>query len=51
LDFVEKVGISTLHSLDLADETAVELPVDNRFPRTVIKSVLVEEVKSMAFWT
>ncbi|KAL5335154.1 polymerase/histidinol phosphatase-like protein [Aspergillus crustosus] len=50
VEFVEKVGIPMLHYLDLADEAAVEKPVDSRFPRTVVKSVPVEEVKNMPFW-
>ncbi|KAL2832448.1 polymerase/histidinol phosphatase-like protein [Aspergillus cavernicola] len=48
LEFVDKVGISTLHHLDLADG---ETPADERFPRTVVRSVSVEEVKKMRFWT
>ncbi|CEL02362.1 Putative Histidinol-phosphatase [Aspergillus calidoustus] len=49
LEFVDKVGISTLHYLDLADgETST--PVDPRFPRTVVRSVAVNEVKEMDFW-
>ncbi|KAL2796455.1 polymerase/histidinol phosphatase-like protein [Aspergillus keveii] len=49
LEFVDKVGISTLHYLDLADGEA-DTPVDPRFPRTVVRSVAVNEVKEMAFW-
>ncbi|GAB1209511.1 hypothetical protein APSETT445_008290 [Aspergillus pseudonomiae] len=46
LAFVEAVGISTLHYLDLADEPAV----DDRFPRTQIRSISLEEMKTLAFW-
>ncbi|KAI9367024.1 Polymerase/histidinol phosphatase-like protein [Aspergillus egyptiacus] len=48
LEFVDKVGISTLHYLDLADG---KTPLDARFPRTVVRSVSVEEVKKMDFWS
>jgi histidinol-phosphatase (PHP family) len=47
LAFIDKVGILTLHYLSLADG---ESPVDSRFPHTVVRSVSVEEVKTMAFW-
>ncbi|KAE8365502.1 Polymerase/histidinol phosphatase-like protein [Aspergillus caelatus] len=46
LAFVEDVGILTLHYLDLADEPAV----DERFPRTQIRSIPLEELKKLAFW-
>lgn len=46
LAFVENVGISTLHYLDLADEPAV----DERFPRTQIRSIPLQELRKLAFW-
>lgn len=46
LAFMEKAGISTLHYLELGDEPAV----DERFPRTQIRSINVSELKKMSFW-
>lgn len=43
---MEKAGISTLHYLELGDEPAV----DERFPRTQIRSINVSELKKMSFW-
>ncbi|KAL4976585.1 polymerase/histidinol phosphatase-like protein [Aspergillus desertorum] len=51
LEFIEKkTDIRTLHYLDLGSESETQNPVDSRFPRTVVKSVSVEEMKNMAFW-
>ncbi|KAL4889555.1 histidinol phosphate phosphatase H [Aspergillus ambiguus] len=49
LAFMEKVGISTLHYLQLAGdgETAA---VDARFPRTRIRAMDLAEIKTQAFW-
>ncbi|GAQ07694.1 probable histidinol-phosphatase [Aspergillus lentulus] len=46
LAFMEKAGISTLHYLELGDEPAV----DERFPRTQIRSIHVDELKKLPFW-
>ncbi|KAH8430269.1 histidinol-phosphatase [Aspergillus melleus] len=46
LEFIERVGISTLHYLELAERAAV----DERFPRTQVRSISVKEVKQEAFW-
>ncbi|PYI12033.1 histidinol phosphate phosphatase H [Aspergillus sclerotiicarbonarius CBS 121057] len=48
LPFMEQVGISTVHYLELGEGDAA---VDQRFPRTQIQSVALAEVKEMAFWT
>jgi histidinol-phosphatase (PHP family) len=51
LEFIEtKTDIKTLYYLDLGSEPETQTPVDSRYPRTVVKSVSVEEVKKMAFW-
>ena len=44
LAFVEKVGISTLHYLQLSDGAS---GADSRFPRTQIASIGVEETKKL----
>ncbi|RAK95457.1 histidinol-phosphatase [Aspergillus ibericus CBS 121593] len=48
LPFMEQVGISTVHYLELGEGDAA---VDQRFPRTQIQSVTLAEMKAMAFWT
>ncbi|GKZ35172.1 histidinolphosphatase [Aspergillus brasiliensis] len=49
--FMEQVGMSRIHYLELAKEDDDSAPVvDARFPRTQIKSVTLEEVKNMPFW-
>lgn len=50
LDFIEKTGIATLYYLDLRAEGETQPAVDSRFPHTLIKSVSVDEMKSMSFW-
>ncbi|PLB37344.1 histidinol-phosphatase [Aspergillus candidus] len=45
LAFVEQVGIAKLHYLALGDEG-----VDARFPRTCVREVSVEELKTRPFW-
>ncbi|KAF9892225.1 histidinolphosphatase [Aspergillus nanangensis] len=50
LGFMEQTGIETLHYLDLADEEDEEAAVDDRFPRTRIRSMELAEVKRMGFW-
>ncbi|KAI9933463.1 histidinolphosphatase [Aspergillus wentii] len=47
LAFIEKVGISTLHYLELSDATPA---MDERFPRTQVRSIQTEELKTMSFW-
>jgi histidinol-phosphatase (PHP family) len=46
LTFVEDMGISTLHYLDLGDGPAV----DERFPGTQIRSIELGELKNLPFW-
>lgn len=50
LDFVETVGISTLHYLQLSETDAdTASSVDGRFPRTQVASIGVADAK--ALWT
>ncbi|KAE8348133.1 histidinol phosphate phosphatase H, partial [Aspergillus coremiiformis] len=46
LAFVDDVGIETVHYLDVGDGP----PVDERFPRTQVRSMTLEEVKQLDFW-
>jgi histidinol-phosphatase (PHP family) len=46
LAFMEKAGILTLHYLELGDGPAV----DERFARTQIRSIHMDELKKMSFW-
>lgn len=48
LDFIDQVGILTIHYLDLS--TAEETGTDSRFPRTQIRSISVAELKKLPFW-
>jgi histidinol-phosphatase (PHP family) len=43
---MEKAGISSLHYLELGDGPVV----DERFPRTQIRSIHIDELKKMSFW-
>ncbi|OJJ46478.1 hypothetical protein ASPZODRAFT_166724 [Penicilliopsis zonata CBS 506.65] len=51
VDFLDTVGIKTLHHLQLADATSQSAVIDSRFPRTEICSTSVEELRKMAFFT
>lgn len=50
LDFVDRVGITVIHYLDLDLSGGEPIP-DSRFPSTRIRSVSVEELKGATFWT
>lgn len=47
LGFVDRVGITTLHYLDISKEDKVP---DSRFPKTRVRSVSVQEMSKAAFW-
>lgn len=50
LDFVETVGISTLHYLQLSEtDTDTASSPDDRFPRTLVASIGVADAR--ALWT
>ncbi|KAE8376125.1 Polymerase/histidinol phosphatase-like protein [Aspergillus bertholletiae] len=49
LDYVEEQGIPKLYFLELAPEGTNE-GLDPRFPRTLVNSCSLEEVKKMAYW-
>lgn len=48
-DFIDQVGISTLHYLDLS--TTEETGPDSRFPRTQMRAISVEEMRTLPFWS
>jgi len=50
LEFLDKLGISTLHYLQVGEPLAQSTVPDARFPRTQIAAISVEDVKQMAFW-
>ena len=52
LTFLDIVGITTVHYLELLDDapSAASTVMDDRFPRTQIRSIQVEEMKSLTFW-
>ena len=50
LDFMQKVGISTVHYLDLAGEGEDSAVVDARFPRTRIRAMELAELQAKDFW-
>jgi histidinol-phosphatase (PHP family) len=52
LEFLDGVGVKSLHYLSLVGEEGGDvMPApDERFPRTRIAAVSMEEVKEMAFW-
>ncbi|KAJ5480878.1 hypothetical protein N7539_006772 [Penicillium diatomitis] len=52
LGFLNEVGVKELHYLSLVGEEGGDLTSapDDRFPRTRIAAVSMEEVKQMAFW-
>lgn len=45
LPFLDQVGISTLHYLQLSDEAS---GADRRFPRTQVESIGVDQVKALS---
>lgn len=48
LDFLDRVGITVIHYLDLSEEG---MAPDSRFPSTRIRSLPVEELKKKSFWS
>jgi histidinol-phosphatase (PHP family) len=50
LNFVEFIGIPTLHYLDLSTDSDVSEVLDDRFPRTQTRSISLSEVKQLPFW-
>lgn len=52
LEFLDGLGVDRLHYLSLVGEEGGDLSPapDERFPRTRIAAVSMEEVKQMAFW-
>jgi len=50
LNFMEFVGISTLHYLELSTDSGVSEVLDDRFPWIQIRSISLSEVKQLPFW-
>ncbi|KAJ5902737.1 hypothetical protein N7495_003265 [Penicillium taxi] len=50
LNFLDTVGISSVHYLQLAESLELSTAPDSRFPLTQIASVSTEDLKQMAFW-
>lgn len=50
LTFLNTAGITTLHHLEVVDGPSAPTVVDNRFPRTQIRAVPVDELRKSAFW-
>ncbi|PGH15066.1 hypothetical protein AJ80_05691 [Polytolypa hystricis UAMH7299] len=50
LEFVERVGIHTIHYLEHTPSQLPE-PFDGRFPNTRVESVTLEDLKKFPFWT
>lgn len=52
LEFLERVSVKSLHYLSLVGEEGADVTTapDERFPRTRIAAVSMEEVKDVAFW-
>ncbi|KAJ5890807.1 uncharacterized protein N7473_007035 [Penicillium subrubescens] len=52
LEFLDRLGVDKLHYLSLVGEEGGDLSAapDERFPRTRVAAVSMEEVKQMAFW-
>jgi histidinol-phosphatase (PHP family) len=50
LNFMESVGISTLHYLELSTDPDVSEVLDDRFPWLEIRSMSLSEVKQLPFW-
>ncbi|OJD11054.1 hypothetical protein ACJ73_09623 [Blastomyces percursus] len=52
LEFVEQVGISTLHYLEYCSELPSSSDsFDRRFPHTKLNSVGLADLKQLAFWS
>jgi len=50
LNFMEFVGIPTLHYLELSTDSGVSEVLDDRFPWIQIRSISLSEVKQLPFW-
>ncbi|KAK2741498.1 histidinolphosphatase [Onygenales sp. PD_40] len=51
LEFIEKVGISTLHYLEYCEDPSMTSRFDQRFPRTQVGSVSLTDLKQLPFYT
>ncbi|EER40179.1 histidinol-phosphatase [Histoplasma capsulatum var. duboisii H88] len=52
LEFIEQVGISTLHYLEYCSELpSSSNSFDRRFPHTGLRSVSLADLKQLAFWS
>lgn len=51
LAFLDTTGITTLHYLDLSDGPSASPVVDDRFPRTQVRCISVDELRRLPFWS